>query len=54
MKRQLWKRRILALGLMLGLLLVLNGCSGQQKERQSEDLSRTDIVLEVQTPAEDA
>ena len=54
MKRQLWKRRILALGLMLGLLLVLNGCSGQLKERQSEDLSRTDIVLEVQAPAEDA
>ena len=53
MKRDLWGRRLLVLGMLIGVLLMVTGCSGQLAERQPEDLGGTDIVVDASAPEAD-
>ena len=54
MKRDLQGGRSLAAALLLGTLLLLGGCAAQLQERPSEDLTQTDIVMDVPAPAASA
>ena len=53
MKRRLWRKRLLLVGLLLCALLLLGGCSSQLQERLPEDLTQLDLALAAQAPEVD-
>ena len=53
MKRRLWRKRLLLVGLLLCALLLLGGCSSQLQERLPEDLTQVDLALAAQAPEAD-
>lgn len=54
MKTDVRRRRFWVAALLLGALMLLEGCSAQLRESPTEDLTKSDIVLNAQAPDADA
>ena len=53
MKRRLWGKRVLAVGLLLCALMLLGGCSAQLQERLPEELTQRNIAFDAKAPEAD-